>query len=68
LEDEQKQKQAEEKAKAKAPDREKLLNFALQIDGLFAPEISTLELSAIGENVNSLLRKVSAYIRTSVEK
>lgn len=60
--------EAEAKARAKAPDKEKLLAFAMEIDALYAPDVSTLELGAVAENVNGLLRKVSAYIRTSVEK
>jgi hypothetical protein len=60
--------ESEAKAKAKAPDNQKLLSFAKEIDGLFAPDVSTIELGAVAENVNGLLRKVSAYIRANVEK
>lgn len=72
--DERKAKEAEEKKKqeearkiANAPDVEKLMLFALTVDELKLPEVSGNEPKKICANVQTLLMKVSTYIRDNAK-
>jgi hypothetical protein len=59
---------AKEKQKeANAPDVEKLMLLALQIDGLTLPEVSSDASKAVIEGVKTLLAKTSDYIRKNAE-
>ena len=60
---EQKAKEAAEKKAKNAPDKTKLIELALQIDGLNMPEIKSEEAQKILADVKTLLSKVSVFIR-----
>jgi len=60
---EQKEKAAAEKKGEKAPDKTKLIELAVQIDGLNMPEIKSEEAQKILSDVKTLLSKVSVFIR-----
>ena len=60
---EQKAKEAAEKKAKNAPDKTKLIELAIQIDGLNMPEIKSEEAQKILSNVKTLLTKVSVFIR-----
>lgn len=61
-------KEAAEKRAANAPDKEKLLEIARNIDNFTFPEIKGEEAYKILSNVKTLLSKVSTYIRENSEK
>ena len=60
---EQKAKEAAEKKAKNAPDKTKLIELAVQIDGLNMPEIKGEEAQKILFDVKTLLSKVSIFIR-----
>lgn len=60
-----------EKLKAKeqlesAPDKEKLLNFANELDKIILPELTTKKSQKLIKDVEGLLKKVSAHIREKI--
>ena len=72
---EERQKQAEKRAKDKAekaakllPDKEKLLSFMQAINDLPRPEVKSIEAASIAANANTLLVKVTNYIRENIDK
>jgi len=62
-ENERKAKEAAEKKAKNAPDKEKLLEIARNIDNLAIPEIKSEEAQKILSDVKILLSKVSVFIR-----
>lgn len=66
-EKERKEKIAAEKKARRAPDKTKLLDLALRIDSLELPTVTSEETLAILEDVETLLNKVSKFIRQKVE-
>lgn len=59
---------AKEKQKeANAPDVEKLMLLALQLDGLALPDVSSDASKAIIADVKTMLTKISTYIRKNTE-
>ena len=58
---------AEKKAKL-APDKTKLLNFMQSINDLPRPDVKSIEAASIASNANTLLVKVSNYIKENAEK
>jgi colicin import membrane protein len=62
-ENERKAKEAAEKKAKNAPDKEKLLEFAINIDNIAIPEIKSEEAQKILADVKMLLSKVSVFIR-----
>jgi len=64
--EEKARRDAERKAK-NAPDKEKLLGFALTIENLHVPELKGEESKNILSNTIGLLAKVTKYIRSNAE-
>jgi hypothetical protein len=60
---EKKAKAAEERKQKLAPDRTKLLNFMQAINDLPRPEVKSIEAGLISTTANTMLVKVSNYIR-----
>ena len=60
-------KDAEKKAKL-APDKDKLLNFMQAINDLPRPEVKSIEAASIAANANTLLVKVTNYIKENADK
>ena len=63
-----KQKQYAERKAANAPEKEKLLIFADALDKMQRPQVNTVDAVRLIENVDTLLCKVTAYIREKCEK
>jgi hypothetical protein len=67
-----KAQEKKDKAAAKklrmAPDKDKLLAFAKQIDEIRTPELSTEDARVITDNINLLLKKVTKYTRDQANK
>jgi len=66
-ENERKAKEAAEKKAKNAPDKEKLLEIARNIDNIVIPEIKSEEAQKILSDVKTLLSKVSGFIREKSE-
>lgn len=60
---ERKAKEAEERKLRLAPDKEKLLKLADDLDAYTMPELKTPEADTILSNINILIAKTTAYIR-----
>lgn len=67
-ENERKAKEVAEKKAKNAPDKEKLLEIARNIDNIAIPEIKSEEAQKILSDVKTLLSKVSVFIREKSSK
>jgi len=66
---EEKEKMETEERKAKmAPDKNKLLVLANQLDSTELPELKTSEANEILENIKTLIAKTTAYIRSKADE
>lgn len=65
---EAKEKAEAERKAANAPEKSKLIALAIEIDNIYIPKLDTAEALQIGLDVQTLLRKVSAFIREKSAK
>jgi len=65
---EKRAKAAEEKKAKLAPDKDRLLAFMQSINDLPRPDVKSIEAAGIAANANSLLVKVSNYIKENADK
>jgi hypothetical protein len=66
-EQEEKEKAEKERNAQNAPDKEKLLYFAKQIQFISRPEVNSIEAKQILSNVENLITKLTDYINQKVE-
>lgn len=64
----EKKDRAEARRLRMAPDKDKLLAFAKQIDEIRTPELSTEDARVITDNINLLLKKVVKYTKDQANK
>jgi hypothetical protein len=68
IENEKKAKAKADKKARLAPDKTKLMDFAQVLNDLPRPEVTSLESKEIATNVNTMLVKISNYIKENAEK